>query len=214
MLAHFGTRTLASLTAAHERLTSLEDQRLDLLTAYAEHDRDLGMGLISQLEQSQSRTLILRQPLHIGEQVAQLLASLHLDQGSVAPAQLIEHTVAADRFASRAQVGDAAIARDRVQPWPQRDLLLVAPTQRTIRSDERQLKRILPHVSASQQMHAEREHPGGITIVNRLEGEVVSSPYPCYQLLVAVGQRGPTLERAAESKAIGNYRHERSMHRP
>ena len=177
-LTHLGARALASLAAAHERLASLEDQRLDLLTAYAQHDRNLGMGLISQLEQGQGRTLIRRQPLHIGQQLAQLLASLHLDQGCVAAAELIEHVVAKVRFASGAQVGDAPIARDRVKPRTQRDLPLAPPPQRPIRGHECELQRILRRVSAPQQMRAKRQHPGRVAIVDRLEGEVVSGPYP------------------------------------
>lgn len=94
MLANLGARTLARFAAADERLASLEDQRLHLLAADAEHDRDLGMGLISQLEQDQRGTLIGRQPLHVGEQLTQLLAPLHVDHRRIGPGVLIEHTVA------------------------------------------------------------------------------------------------------------------------
>ncbi len=214
MLAHLRTRTLASVAAADERLASLEDQCLDLLAAYAEHGRDLGVGLISQLEQGQRRTLIRRQALHVGEQLAQLLASLYLHHGCVPAAEFIEHALAADRFSPGTQLRDAAIARDRIQPRPQRDLPLAAAPQRPIRSHERELQRVLRRVPVAEQMQAERQHSGGVAIVDRLEREAVSSSHPRNQLLVALNTPSSTLEHAAERKSRRNYHHERSMHRP
>jgi len=59
-------------TTTPERLTGLEDQRLDLLSAYAECCTDLSMGLIPELEQNKRRTLIGWEAADVVDQLSEL----------------------------------------------------------------------------------------------------------------------------------------------
>src|ERR1700722_12265867 len=66
-LADLRARTVPGLPAAHERLAGLEDERLDLISAYFEHIGDLTMRVVAELKQRQRRPLVGWQPLHVLE---------------------------------------------------------------------------------------------------------------------------------------------------
>jgi hypothetical protein len=68
-LASLGARTMTSSPTAHERLARLEDQRLDLLAAHAQHRRDLSLRLVTQLKEHQRRALVGGQPLDVLQQL-------------------------------------------------------------------------------------------------------------------------------------------------
>jgi len=56
----------------------LEDERLDLLPADAEHGGNVTVRVVTKLEQHQRRALVRRQPLYVLHHLAQVLAPLDL----------------------------------------------------------------------------------------------------------------------------------------
>jgi hypothetical protein len=56
----------------------LEDERLDLLPAHAQHDRDVAVRVVAEFKEHQRGALVSRQPLHIVQHLAEFLAPLDL----------------------------------------------------------------------------------------------------------------------------------------
>ena len=106
---------------------------------------------------------------------------------------IYHHPVDIDNIAAGPQLRQTAIASDRVQPWPQRNVALAA-AQRPKRGDKRQLERVLRGLATSEQMHAEREQAASVSIVDSLEGGIVASPQAGHKVLVAVAQNGPAIQ--------------------
>jgi hypothetical protein len=79
----------------------LEDECLHLLPANAQHGRDLGVGLASELEQDQSGALIGREALHIVDHLAKVLASTDRIRGIEIPS-IDDRAVDGDGFLARA----------------------------------------------------------------------------------------------------------------
>ncbi len=108
---------LASLAVAQQGLASLKDERLDLLPSHAEHGCDLGMRLIAQLEQHERGALVVGQPLDVFDHFPQLLSQLNAT-GWAVDARMVRYrrVVTVGRFTARAQLRQAPVARNRVQP--------------------------------------------------------------------------------------------------
>lgn len=70
VLADLGAGVIASPPSAHERLTRLEYQRLDLLAVDVQHLSNLVVRVIPQLKQDECRTLVCRQALDLLHQLA------------------------------------------------------------------------------------------------------------------------------------------------
>ena len=121
LLADLGAVGLARVAACYERLTGLEHQRLDLLPRNAEHLADLFVAEGIDLGEHERRALVLGQAAHVDDQIAQVLAALHLC-GEALGSRLVE--LGGGLLAARAQDRVAAVARDREQPGAQMDLLL------------------------------------------------------------------------------------------
>ncbi len=107
-------------------------------------------------------------------------------------------SIRADGIAPGAQLRQAAIARDRVQPGPQRDVALPT-TQRPIRGDEGQLQRVLRRLATPEHLRAKREQAASISIVNRLESGLVSGTHLRDQVVVSLTHEEPELPHLAEA---------------
>ena len=88
-----------------------------------------------------------------------------------------------ERAMAAPQVGQAAIARDRVQPWLERDGLAPA-ADGAICGDERHLERVLAGLATPEHVHAEREDTPGVPVIDRLEGGIVTRLDTRYQPIV------------------------------
>jgi hypothetical protein len=72
-LSDLPARPIPGPAATPERLTGLEDERLDLLPTHAERRADLSVGLVPQLEQDERSALIGREAADVVDQLTQLL---------------------------------------------------------------------------------------------------------------------------------------------
>ena len=104
LLANVAARMLPGLAAAHERLARLEDERLDLLRADAQHAGDVLLRVVAELEQDQRGALIGREPLHVVEHLAQVLAPLDLVGETLEDRVVGRQLVDADRVAASPQL--------------------------------------------------------------------------------------------------------------
>ena len=182
-LADLRTGARARAAPSIQPLTGLENEGLDLVATDPEHARDLLVRLVAELEQYKRGALIGGQPLNILDDLAQLLTARDQARGTITCGTVSAHPVAVRDLAASAQLRQAAVARDRVQPRPQRT---VAPTaaKRLVCRDERQLQRVLAPLAASQHARAEAEQRGTVTIENLLEGLIVPGRDPRHKPLV------------------------------
>jgi hypothetical protein len=172
----------------------LENECLDLAGLHPEDLRDLLMRVVAQLEQDERSSLIVRQPPDLVDHLAQILTALHL-VGQIAE---LRPRVVGPRLAlpACADLGQTAVSRDRVEPRPQHDLARTLP-HRSIGGHERQLQRILGRFSALEHVHAEREQPARVPVVDLLERGVHPGTDSDNQILVSLDDgscgRVPTL---------------------
>ena len=147
---------LASAAPSIQPLAGLENEGLDLVATDSEHARDLLVRLVAEFEQHKRGALIGGQPLNVLDDLAQLLSAREQARGTIDRGTVSAHPVAVRNLAAGAQLRQAAVARDRVQPRPQRT---VAPTaaKRLVCRHERQLQRVLAPLAASQHVHTEAE---------------------------------------------------------
>jgi hypothetical protein len=197
-LADLRARTIPGLPAPHERLARLEDERLDLISAYFEHIGDLTMRVVAELKQRQRRPLVGWQPLHVLEHFAQVFPPLNLVCQTVDNRWIRCHVVEIEGVAARAQLGQAAVASDRVQPGPQGNLAIAA-TQCPVRGDKGHLQRILGGLFAAEHVHAEREQAAGISIVDSFESVAFAGPHLGDQVLVRLVKYRPSLYQRARA---------------
>jgi hypothetical protein len=139
LLANLVTRRVARGTATGERGAGLEHERLDLVSGAPDDPRDLLVGEVAELGEDDGGALIVRQPRHVGQDRAQILARRHLHGEVICgrPGHVLERP-----FASRAQHGQAAMAGDGVEPRAQHDGRFGAH-EIAVGSHERLLHRIL-----------------------------------------------------------------------
>ena len=115
-LADLHTRAISRGPATHERLARLEDERLHLFRADAEHSSDFFVWVIAELKEHERGALISRQPLDVLQHFAQLLAALNLVCYPLEERSVCRHFVDIGDIAAGAQLRQAAIASDRVKP--------------------------------------------------------------------------------------------------
>ena len=186
-----GARTIPGLAAANEPLARLEDERLDLGRADAEHGRDVLMRVIPELEEHKRRPLVGRQPLHVVDELPHVLAPLDLIDKALEGWMIELDVIRGEEITAGAQLRQASVARDRVQPWPERNIVR-ARLQCPIGGHERQLQRVLGRLAIPQHMRAEREHPTGVAVVDVLEGGMVAGANAGHQVVVGdVGSSRP-----------------------
>ena len=194
--ADLRARTIAGLPPPDESLARLEDQRLHLLLAHTENGRDLGLRVVAELEQHERGALIERQPVHVLQQLAELLAPLQLLGWAVERRTICRDSVELDHVPASPQLRQAAVAGDRVQPWPQREAAIPV-AQREIGGHECQLQRVLSAIATSEHLRAERQHRGGVPVIDRLERGLIATADARNELVVAVAAYcGPPFYRA------------------
>ena len=186
LLADVAAGMLASRAAAHQRLPCLEHERLDLLSANAQDGGDLLLRVVAELEQHQRGPLVGGQPLHVVEHLAEVLAPLDLVGEALVERRVGERRmVHADGLPAGAQLRQAAVAGDGVEPWPQGDAA-VTSLQGAVGGDERQLQGILGRLAVAEHVHAEGEDPAGVAVVDLLERIAVAGAHTGHQQLVVV----------------------------
>ncbi len=188
-LPHLRAGALPRRARAHQPLPRLEDQRLDLVGSQVEHACDLRVRVVPELEQHERGALIVRQPLDILNELPQLLTARDQARRAVELRTLDDDRVAADELAVGAQLREATVAGDRVQPWAQR-VGAPAAAERLVRRGECQLQRVLSPFATSQHVHAEAEQAGPVPVDNLLERAVVARANERDELLV-VRARAP-----------------------
>jgi hypothetical protein len=164
------------------------NEGLDLLATNSEHGRDLLVRLAAEFEQHQRRALIGGQPPDVLDNLAELLAARDQARRTIDRGTVSAEPVAVRNLATGAQLRQAAIARDRIQPRPQRTVTATA-TKRLVCRHQRQLQRVLAPLPASQHMHTEAEQRRTVTIENLLERLIVAGPDPRHKLLVGEAAR-------------------------
>ncbi|HYB30698.1 MAG TPA: hypothetical protein VEF89_29135 [Solirubrobacteraceae bacterium] len=184
-LARGRTGTITSMPTTDQGLTGLEDERLHLLPADAQHGCDLGVGVAPELKQDQSGALIGWEALHVLEHLAQVLALPDLISGAVYTTPIQDLAAGRDGVLARAEFGQASVPRDRVKPRPQRNVAVAGP-QRPVGRHKRELQRILGSLAISQHMHAECEHARGVPIVDRLKRSIVTGAHARHQVIISI----------------------------
>jgi hypothetical protein len=120
--ADFRAWTISCNPAAREGLAGLEDERLYLLGAHAQHRSDLGVRVITKLKENQCGTLVVGQPPHIVEHFAEVLPPLNLIRWAIEPWPIRHLSVRVERVAAGTQLGQTTVASDREEPGPQRNV--------------------------------------------------------------------------------------------
>src|SRR3954469_6470786 len=176
MAADLGAGRVARRPRAQQTLARLEHERLDLRALDVEHLRDLGVRVVPELEQDERGALVLGQPVEILDEVAQIGAKLDGVGESLADravARRVGHRLAG---AAGAQDGEAAVARDRVEPGLQRRGPVAGARERAVGRGEGVLQRVLGLLPASQHVPAERDEAAVVAIVDGLEGRDAAVP--------------------------------------
>src|SRR5206468_7643434 len=107
----------------------------------------------------------------------------------------------------------AAVAGDRVQPGPKRDLR-VAVAQRAVGGYKAVLERVLGLVAAAEHVAAECEQPVRVAVVDRLERSIVTGAHTSDQPVVPLGGGEAPAERTSGLDADRGRGHEASMRYP
>ena len=165
LLADLRAVCLACVAACYERLTGLVHQRLDLLPRNAERLADLFVAEGIDLREDERRALVVGQPAHVDDQIAQVLAPLHLCRETLSR-RLAE--LGGGLIAARAEDRVAAVARDREQPRAEMDLLLRGD-QVVVRGEEGVLDGILGFLRIPEHMPAERQDAPMVAVIDHLE---------------------------------------------
>lgn len=184
-LAHRRTGTIPRMPTTDQGFTGLEDERLHLLPADAEHRCDLGVGVASELKQDQSGALIGREALHVLEHLAKILALPDLISGATDIRSIQDRAGDRRRVLARAEFGQASVPRDRVKPRPQRNVAVAGP-QRPVGRHKRELQHILGSLPVSEHMRAESEHARGVPVVDRLKRSIVTGAHARHQVIVSI----------------------------
>ena len=151
LLANLRTRSLACVAALDEGCPRSEHETLHAPRLAAEHLGDLGVREPGRLGEEQRSALLLGQLAHVGEELAQLGALLHLLAEPVGR-ELVELRRV---LAARAQHGHAAIASDRVEPRLERDLPPSAPLKILVCGREGVLHGVLCLLAGAEHVAAE-----------------------------------------------------------
>ncbi|HEV3390517.1 MAG TPA: hypothetical protein VG057_15965 [Solirubrobacteraceae bacterium] len=195
-LADLRARMLPRPTSTGQPLAGLEYQRLDFLFAHAEHSGDFVVRVIGELEQNERGALVGREPLQVIQHLANVLPALDHVCHTLPRGSILRHVADIDVAAS-AELRQAAVPRDRIEPGPERHFA-VAPSQCPERRDEGQLKRILGRLAVPQHVHAEREYAASVSIVDRLERGIIPGAQARYEKLVSFAQGNAAIEPTAE----------------
>ena len=129
------------------------------------------MGEVAHLGEHERRTLIVGQPGDVGQQIAQVLALL--DTGGEAVGRGLELLDGHGRGLAGREDRETAVAGDREQPGAQ--LLRGAlGEQGAVGAQEGLLQRVLALVLGAEHVAAEAEQRPVVTVVDDLEGALVT----------------------------------------
>ncbi len=165
---------LARLARLGERDPRPHQQRLDRGHAGLHRLGDLLVGHRVHLAQQQRRALGLGQLADVGEELAELLAVVDLlgGRGGLDFGNHVHRFLGVGgRFA---QVVEAAVAGDPVEPRAQVDLALVGE-HRPVGVDEDLLQHVFGVLGGAQHLAAEAEQPALVAVDDRLEGARVAA---------------------------------------
>ena len=175
----------ARLAGLGERDPRPHQQRLDRRHRGLHRGGDLLVGEGVHLAQQQGRALGLGKFVDVAEDLAELLAVVDL-LGGRGGLDGRHHVHRFLRVGGRfAQVVEAAVAGDPVEPGAQVDLALVGE-HRPVGVDEDLLQHVLGVLGGAQHLAAEAEQAALVAVDDRLEGAGVAAARHRDQLLVAL----------------------------
>ncbi len=174
---------------AHEKRLHARDRRVHRLG-------DLVVGECVDLAQEQCGALRLGQLLHVGDDPAELLTAVDgvRRRGAVVALEHVHRVLAGGL--GPAQVVQAAVARDPVEPRSRIDRPVVG-ADRVEGGGEDLLEDVLRVLARAEHVAAEREQPRLVALHERLEGAVMAAPHERDELLVGLE---PEQGRAARER--------------
>ncbi len=189
-----GFARLAALDQARSRS---EHEPLHLGLVAVEDFRHLLVGERLELGEHERGPLILGKLAHVREQLAQLRSAFHvLVEPGGRDLHLADLTLTAG-----AQHGQAAVARDGIEPGPEVDDPVVG-LEVTMGRGEHLLHRVLGLLARAEHVPAERQDAGQVALVEHLEGVDVARPHPRDEL--GVGAQGEHALGGAYPRTRGN----------
>jgi hypothetical protein len=165
LLADVGAIGVTRVAAGDERLARLEHERLDLVPRNAEDLADLLVRQGIELGEYESRSLVVREPPHVDDQVPEILPQLHLRRQTLGQ-RLREFT--RRLLAPRPEDRETAIACDREQPRAQVNRLLGAH-EIVVCSEKRLLDGVLGFLRVAEHVPAERQDRAMMSVICGLE---------------------------------------------
>ncbi len=207
--AHVVATQLACLGRLRQRHAGADQQRLDARDGGVHRLGDLLVGEVVDLAQQQRGALRLGKLVHVLEQVAQVGTPVD-DVGSrdAVGVDLIVHRVApvGDGLA---QVVQAPVAGDPVEPGPRVDVALVGQ-HGVVGGGEHLLQDVLGVLLRGQHVPAEGEQPGPVAVEQHLEGADAARPDGSDQPLVRLK---PQQRRSASEQSQRGCLGSASFHR-
>jgi hypothetical protein len=197
LLADLRAGDVTRLERLREADARADQERLHRRNRDAERVGHVRVRHTAEFAHQQRGALLLREPAHVRDQAAQRFALLgsgdRIVTGGPDP---LDHLRRRRRWA--AELIDAAVVRDPIEPRPQGQLG-VAGAQAGVRANEHLLESVLGIRSrAGQHLPRVREQPLSIPIVDRLECLVVPGAKELDQLLVGA----QTQQRCAERDSV------------
>ncbi len=200
VFANLGAGRVARLACLGEADSRPNQQRLDGRDRDAQRVGDVDIRHAAQLAHQQRRALLLREALDVGDQAAQRVSLLDLDDRVLQVRdQAVDH-LDGDRVRT-AQLVDAAVVGDPVQPRPERELAFIR-AQAVVRAHEDLLDGVLGILAGPVEHLARvREQPRPVAVMDHAERIVVACPEQRHELLVGAD---PQQRRADRDPAACN----------
>jgi hypothetical protein len=191
-LADLDACRIACLGRLREADARADEQRFDGGDGGPERAGDVGVGHPAEFAHQQRRALLLGKLPHVPDQLAQRVPLLGLEH-RVAGRCTQDPQDLRCRRDRPAQLVDAAVVGDAVQPRAERQLPVIGPQTR-VRADEHVLECVLGiRPRAGEHLPRVGEQPLPVTVVDRPERLIVAVPEQLDQLLVGTQpqQRNP-----------------------
>ena len=182
LLANLRARGVTRLQGLRQPQPRAHQQRLDRGDAHAERASHVRIGHTAKLAHQQGRPLLIGEPAYVRDQASQRLALVGLRDRIVhGRAQQLDHF---GRWRRRtAELVDAAVVRDAIEPGPQRQLAVVGPQPR-VRADEDVLEGILGVLAVRKHLPRVGEQTLAVAIVDDPEGVFLAGAKQRHELLV------------------------------
>jgi hypothetical protein len=173
---------LARQAALGEPGSGLEHERLDLRRTAADHAGHLLVREVPQLGEHEGRALVLGELAQVGEDLAQVGAVLNL----VGEARRRDLDLVHRPLVPGPQRRQATVARNRVEPWLEPDLAVVA-LEVAPSGQEGVLDGVLCLLAIAHHVAAEGQDRPVVAVVHDLEGRAVAEPRLLDEALVPEG---------------------------